>query len=115
MHPAHSLCVLQKVSAPKIRKDDQLCKLTSTNLPIVWLRCENYRVTTCLLYGCIVQANEYQLVYCMTTLCQLPHNNLPIAWLYNANYRVAVGLLEGQGWELKRPTLPSLHTEKPTL
>ena len=23
------------------------------------------------------------------------------------NYRVAVGLLEGQGWERKRPTLPS--------
>jgi len=22
------------------------------------------------------------------------------------NYRVAVGLLEGQGWERKRPTLP---------
>ena len=115
MLPAHSLCVLQKVSAPNIHKDDQLCKLTSTNLSIVWLRCENYRVTTCLLYGCIVQANEYQLAYCMTTLCQLPHNNLPIACLHNANYRVAVGLLEGQGWEPKRPTLPSLRTEKPTL
>ena len=55
----------KKGSALNIRKDDQLCKLTSTNLPIVWLRCENYRVTTCLLYGCIIQANEYQLAYCM--------------------------------------------------
>ena len=26
-----------------------------------------------------------------------------------ANYRVAVGLLEGQGWERERPTLPRLH------
>ena len=75
MLPAHSLCVLQKVSAPNIHKDDQLCKLTSTNLSIVWLRCENYRVTTCLLYGCIVQANEYQLAYCMTTLCKLTNAN----------------------------------------
>jgi len=28
---------------------------------------------------------------------------------YCANYRVAVGLLEGQGWESKRPTLPKLR------
>ena len=28
---------------------------------------------------------------------------------YCTNYRVAVGLLVGQGWELKRPTLPKLR------
>ena len=28
---------------------------------------------------------------------------------YCANYRVAVDLLVGQGWELKRPTLPKLR------
>ena len=32
-------------------------------------------------------------------------------YLY-ANYRVAVGLLEGQGWELERPTLPKLYGEE---
>ena len=64
----------------------------------------------CLLHDCIVQANEYQLAHYMTTLCQLPRTNLPIACLHNTNYRVAVGLLEGQGWEPKRPTLPSLRT-----
>jgi len=31
---------------------------------------------------------------------------------YIANYRVAVGLLVGQGWERKRPTLPSLRREE---
>ena len=35
MQPTHPLCVSQKGSALNIRKDDQLCKLTSTNLPIV--------------------------------------------------------------------------------
>jgi len=46
----------------------------------------------------------------MIALCNLANTSLPIACLYNANYRVAVGLLEGQGWEPKRPTLPSLRT-----
>ena len=31
---------------------------------------------------------------------------MPISGMYCMNYRVAVGLLEGQGWERKRPTLP---------
>ena len=53
----------------------------------------------CLLYDCVVQANEYQLAYCMVALCKLTNTNLPIVWLHNSNYRVAVGLLEGQGWE----------------
>ena len=64
----------------------------------------------CLLYDCVVQANEYQLAYYMIALCKLTKTNLPIVCLHNANYRVAVGLLEGQGWEPKRPTLPSLRT-----
>ena len=69
----------------------------------------------CLLYDCVVQTNEHQPAYCMIALCKLTNANLPIACLHNANYRVAVGLLEGQGWEPKRPTLPSLRAEKPTL
>ena len=64
----------------------------------------------CLLYDCVVQANEYQLAYYMIALCKLTNANLPIICLCNGNYRVAVGLLEGQGWEPKRPTLPSLRT-----
>ena len=48
----------------------------------------------------------------MIALCNLANTNLPIVCLHNANYRVAVGLLEGQGWELKRPTLPRRHREK---
>ena len=46
----------------------------------------------------------------MIALCKLTNANLPIVYLPNVNYRVAVGLLEGQGWEPKRPTLPSLRT-----
>ena len=69
----------------------------------------------CLLYDCVVQTNEHQPAYCMIALCKLTNANLPIVCLYNANYRVVVGLLEGQGWEPKRPTLPSLRAEKPTL
>ncbi len=53
----------------------------------------------CLLYDCVVQANEYQLAYYMIALCKLTNANLPIICLCNGNYRVAVGLLEGQGWE----------------
>ena len=64
----------------------------------------------CLLYDCIVQTNEHHLTYCMIALCKLTNANLPIVYLPNVNYRVAVGLLEGQGWEPKRPPLPSLRT-----
>ena len=38
--------------------------------------------------------------------------NMPISCMHCTNYRVAVGLLEGQGWERKRPTLPRLRREE---
>ena len=40
-----------------------------------------------------------------TNAIQLLYLNMPIRSPYCMNYRVAVGLLEGQGWERKRPTL----------
>ena len=38
------------------------------------------------------------------TILQL-NLSMHISGLYCINYRIAVGLLEGQGWERKRPTL----------
>ena len=60
------------------------------NIPISGLYCFNYRVVVGHLRT--------------NTILQL-YLNMPISGPYCVNYRVAVGLLEGQGWERKRPTL----------
>ena len=54
------------------------------------MRCANYRVV---------------IGHLGTNTIQQLYLNMTISGLYCMNYRVAVGLLEGQGWELKRPTL----------
>ena len=54
------------------------------------MRCAKYRVVVGHL-----GTNTIQQLYL----------NMPISSMYCMNYRVAVGLLEGQGWERKRPTL----------
>ena len=77
--------------------------------------CSDTLVSTYLFCDYVAQANELQSACFVIALRKLINTNLPIVCLHNANYRVAVGLLEGQGWEPKRPTLPSLRTEKPTL
>ena len=48
---------------------------------------------------------------CTNAIHQL-YLNMAISCLYCMNYRVAVGLLVGQGWELKRPTLPYQKTNR---
>ena len=60
------------------------------NIPISDPYCMNYRVV---------------VGHLGTNYIQQLNLNMPIRGLCCANYRVAVGLLEGQGWELKRPTL----------
>ena len=65
-------------------------QLLYLNMPISGLYCMNYRVAVSHLGT--------------NTILQL-YLNTPISGPYCFNYRVAVGLLEGQGWERKRPTL----------
>ena len=50
---------------------------------------------------------NYRIVvgHLRTDAIQQLYLNMSISELYCINYRVAVGLLEGQGWERKRPTL----------
>ena len=60
------------------------------NMSISCLYCTNYRVAVGPL--------------CTNAIQQL-YLNMTVSSLYYINYRVAVGLLEGQGWERKRPTL----------
>ena len=60
------------------------------NMAISCPYCMNYRVAVCHLG---------------TSTIQQLYLNMPISGPYCMNYRVAVGLLEGQGWERKRPTL----------
>ena len=67
------------------------------NMPIRGPYCFNYRIVVGHL-----GTNAIQQLYL----------NMPIRGMYYINYRVAVGLLVGQGWERKRPTLPSLRKEE---
>ena len=59
-------------------------------MPIRGPYCMNYRVAVSHLGT--------------NTILQL-NLSMHISGLYCINYRIAVGLLEGQGWERKRPTL----------
>ena len=58
--------------------------------------------------------NNYRAVvgHLGTNTIQQLYLNMPISGPYCMNYPVAVGPLEGQGWELKRPTLPRLRREE---
>ena len=72
-------------------------QLLYLNTPISGLYCINYRVAVGHL-----GTNAIQQLYL----------NRAISCMHCINYRVAVALLEGQGWERKRPTLPSLRGEE---
>ena len=95
-------------------------------MPIRGLYCMNYRVvvshlrtnTILQLYLNIPISGPYCFNYRIvighlgTNAIQQLYLNMPISGPYCVNYRVAVGLLEGQGWERKRPTLPRLRKEE---
>ena len=70
-------------------------QLLYLNMAISCLYYINYRVAVSHL-----GTNAIQLLYLKMT----------ISCLYYINYRVAVGLLEGQGWERKRPTLSKRYS-----
>ena len=88
LYTCEGCCANYRVAVGHLRTDT--IQQFYLNMPIRGPYCMNYRVAVGHL-----GTNAIQLLYL----------NTPISDLYCINYRVAVGLLEGQGWELKRPTL----------